>query len=165
MKFIRLSILLSIVSGSLAAQNIILTPDVFSSAGVVQTTSSFIVSSTLGDPFADFLSSENKILTVGFQQTNMTITSVPIDNLNSQLIVYPNPTSGLLFLTIISDSSCNRQLQLFDVLGKNLLTRNLPNLSQEIMVDVSNFSAGIYYIKVFDSNNSCEVLTTKILKK
>jgi hypothetical protein len=69
----------------------------------------------------------------------------------SNFVIYPNPTSNLLFLT---GNTAIESAEIFDTNGKKLITKMVKN-----SVDVSELSAGIYFIKL----NNTE--TFKFIKK
>ena len=63
--------------------------------------------------------------------------------------VYPNPTDG--DITIISSSNC-REIQIFDVLGRKLVDKEVQGFIQQ--VSIGSFSQGVYFLKLFtDSGN------------
>lgn len=73
-----------------------------------------------------------------------------------QVKVYPNPTTEQVFVEFVSSASQNSSINIIDVGGKTIQTRNLKGLGKQHEVfDVSNYSAGIYFIKTdFDKRVS-----------
>lgn len=73
-----------------------------------------------------------------------------------QVKVYPNPTTEQVFVEFVSSVSQNSSINIIDVGGKTIQTRNLKGLGKQHEVfDVSNYSAGIYFIKTnFDKRVS-----------
>jgi len=73
-----------------------------------------------------------------------------------QVKVYPNPTTEQVFVEFVSSVSQNSSINIIDVGGKTIQTRNLKGLGKQHEVfDVSNYSAGIYFIKTnFDKRIS-----------
>lgn len=87
-------------------------------------------------------------------------TGVSINNLNnfeSDIILYPNPTKDIV--KIINNGSQAYQLELFDLTGKIISKYILEN---EIVIDISSHSKGIYFIRFSNNDNN---FTTKIIKK
>lgn len=80
----------------------------------------------------------------GFDETKK------IDN---SLKVFPNPTSNLL--NIVSANININKILLLDVVGNELICNDFGILSnkKEIPIDVSNISKGVYYLKVYSTNN------------
>ncbi|GGD43049.1 hypothetical protein GCM10011514_03720 [Emticicia aquatilis] len=65
-----------------------------------------------------------------------------------QVKVYPNPTSEQVFVEFVSSTSQNSSINIIDVGGKIIQTRNIKGLGKQHEVfDVSSYSAGIYFIK------------------
>jgi hypothetical protein len=65
-------------------------------------------------------------------------------NLNRGLTIYPNPTSGILFLEFDRNDIIN--VRLFDVNGGIVLEKDSP--SQNDFLDLSHLPAGIYCIQI-----------------
>lgn len=74
--------------------------------------------------------------------------------LNSKIKIYPNPANNILNIESIQDID---NVQIFDVLGKKVLTSNKQQLN------ITNLRSGIYMIKISDINNQVE--TKKFIKK
>lgn len=62
-------------------------------------------------------------------------------------IVYPNPTTGKV--TISVENETIDQVELLDILGKKIMTKS-GNSSQ---IDLSTFSSGVYIFKIYSGNN------------
>jgi photosystem II stability/assembly factor-like uncharacterized protein len=64
--------------------------------------------------------------------------------------IYPNPTSN--HLTINNKQCTNQQIDIYDVLGKEILRE--PKCNNPITeIDVSRFVDGIYFVKIYSDNN------------
>ena len=57
--------------------------------------------------------------------------------------LYPNPTKGLIFLESL-DERANTNYQIVDIFGQELKTGDF----QDLMLDISNFKAGVYFLKM-----------------
>lgn len=66
--------------------------------------------------------------------------------------VYPNPTNSNVQVSLQNSTDAIQNITIYDVLGKSVKTIN-KLLSNEISVDVSNFSKGIYFIEITTNNN------------
>jgi len=70
-----------------------------------------------------------------------------IDNLDFfKVLLYPNPTNG--WITLVSTVPINR-VQLIDTYGKIGIDFNFSNKKQEIILDVSQQKAGIYFLTIY----------------
>jgi hypothetical protein len=72
--------------------------------------------------------------------------------------VYPNPTSGIV--TVIAKKSSMMNIELYDISGRRILTD--VTSGNKVEIDLSEFTNGIYYLKI-TSENSAEVF--KIVKE
>lgn len=83
----------------------------------------------------------------------------------SVLKVYPNPTNGLLNISVLTAK--NYSLQIFDVMGKSLYSNNLKcegGLNeQKTILDISNYISGFYIVKVQTEDG--KIISGKILKQ
>ncbi|WP_306349819.1 T9SS type A sorting domain-containing protein [Flavobacterium sp. '19STA2R22 D10 B1'] len=65
------------------------------------------------------------------------------ENIIEGLNFYPNPVSnGKIYIT--SKSAANKEIQIFDVLGKKILQTTINNKE----LNISNISPGVYIIKI-----------------
>lgn len=68
---------------------------------------------------------------------------------NSVVNVYPNPTTGLITL-VISDVTKATELEVFDAIGKKVLTQTISN--SQTLINMSELANGIYSYRVKNSN-------------
>ncbi|MDX2172113.1 MAG: glycosyl hydrolase family 18 protein [Bacteroidota bacterium] len=82
-------------------------------------------------------------LATGFHSSNL--------SLQSAIAVYPNPTSGKLFI----DSDKIQAIYMFDIYGKLIYTNNTINQAKtEIDFKMLNLSNGLYFIKIIGLENN-----------
>lgn len=81
--------------------------------------------------------------------------NVGLNNLtNSTISIYPNPSSGRIF---IKNANLNDAIQIVDIRGVLVYESTIENTNQ--LIDISFLSAGSYFIKVFsESGNSIQQL-------
>jgi spore coat protein CotH len=75
----------------------------------------------------------------------------------SQLVIYPNPTSD--FISISSDNQLSK-IEVLDLEGRIILS--IEKVDKVISVDLSQCSNGIYFLKIIENNKS---ISRKIIKK
>ena len=84
----------------------------------------------------------------------MTVTgTASLEDLNSiDLILFPNPASETIILTMNNVISESVKVEIYDVLGK--LSKKHTGLlnNNKISVDISDLSRGIYIAKVYSEN-------------
>jgi len=73
--------------------------------------------------------------------------------------VYPNPTSGELRIT--NYELRIKRVEVFDVLGRNILTSFVSLTSTETTINISHLQAGIYFIKIHTND---KIVVKKVLK-
>jgi hypothetical protein len=82
-----------------------------------------------------------------------------IESDNEQIKVYPNPTTGEL--SVFSYQFSVISVEVFDVSGKKLISFE-SLMSQEITINISHLTAGIYFVKVITEQGE---ITKKIVKQ
>lgn len=75
-------------------------------------------------------------------------------NLNSNLIVYPNPAVN--GKTTIANLEGNNTITVYNMLGSVISTQKTTN--SNVVIDLSSQATGNYFIKITDSNNATKAL-------
>ena len=70
--------------------------------------------------------------------------------------IYPNPANNY----VIVEGEDMRQVEIFDMMGRRLLSHNIENSS---MIDISGLTSGMYLLRTTDVNNNISM--QKIIKK
>ncbi|MBP7810499.1 MAG: T9SS type A sorting domain-containing protein, partial [Bacteroidia bacterium] len=63
--------------------------------------------------------------------------------------IYPNPTTGLITL-VISDVSATTELEVFDAVGKIVLSQTISD--SQTQINMSELASGIYSYRVKNAN-------------
>ncbi len=69
------------------------------------------------------------------------------------LIIYPNPTDGLLNLHI-SNAQPNSVVEIYSILGETMYSMNVMEQTNELTLDLSGMSAGTYFIRMDNGQKS-----------
>ena len=77
------------------------------------------------------------------------------------LIIYPNPSSGLV--SVMYSSRNANSIIISDNMGKTIFTQKLRSPQNEILLDISNYSSGLYRVSIL--NKPGEILMSKKLVK
>jgi len=87
-----------------------------------------------------------------------TVNIYDLESENSNLRVYPNPTSGLVTIELTNATSI--KVEVFSINGQSLVKTEGIN---SLQIDFANFANGSYIVKVLINNSS--VATMKVVKK
>lgn len=101
------------------------------------TTYYFWVRSDCGEDYSDWAGPESFTTDIASGVSTMSLDQIAT--------LYPNPTSGVLNIDI-SDNSAET-IAIFDLSGRELELIEL-NQTQDIQLDLSNYAAGVYIIKI-----------------
>lgn len=152
MKKVFFSLLILFGVGNSYSQT--LSPEVISSSGKSMTDGTTTIEWTLGESVTATLDNSQNMLSQGFHQTNILVTSIP-NTVVSGLSVFPNPTINIVNVQFSSDQK-NTIVELYSVEGK-LLEKHVVN-SRNLELNLSSYPAGSYFLRVNNSD------THKLLK-
>jgi len=128
----------------------------------VSATNQYIQSATLdGKPLdvpflqhADILGGKTLLLVMGPQPNktwglgNCGTTSVSTqEEIENRITIYPNPSSSMLNIQMAWPAQYDETVELFDAIGKKLMTHNLSRGESLIRFDISGLEAGLYFVK------------------
>lgn len=118
---------------------------------------------SVGQLFQNFKSSANFTISEGVHQPFeiSTLGASETDEINLEIMVYPNPTVADITLKTGNISLSNLTYQLLDQSGRILLRKEI--LSDQSMIKMSSLNSGVYILMV--SENSKVIKTFKIIKK
>ena len=139
----------AIVNAQSADQNVI------GSAGGYDTTSNVKVSWTVGEVVTETATDGNNTLTQGFHQTNLTITQIEEDLINTDnfsINIYPNPAVHSVSMEVTAESIKGLKYELNDNNGKLLLKGNFLNKTEKI--DFTIYQPSIYYIRIYNDKGT-----------
>ncbi|MEI6506843.1 MAG: T9SS type A sorting domain-containing protein [Bacteroidota bacterium] len=80
-----------------------------------------------------------------------------IKDIKSSLVLYPNPTSGELFINSVNDQVKN--ISVMNITGQ--VVAQYSDSSKVIKMDISNLNSGLYFVQVREND---QVSTMKLLK-
>jgi PKD repeat protein len=81
------------------------------------------------------------------------LTVNPVLHLEKPVLVYPNPTNGIVNLKYYK-SFANAELEVFDQAGKQALVLDLPlvNPGNPVSIDLTGFPKGVWYFKLITTD-------------
>ncbi len=139
----------TIVNAQTADQNVI------GSAGGYDTTNNIKVSWTVGEVVTETATNDNNTLTQGFQQTNLTITQIKENLINTEnfsINIYPNPAVHSVSMEVTAESVKGLKYELNDNKGKLLLKGKFSDKLEKI--DFTNYQPSIYYIRIYNDKGT-----------
>ena len=78
------------------------------------------------------------------------------------LVVYPNPSNGIVHLTINGQEGRRIELQVLNVIGSVIYHETMTDLNDRVtkVLDLSRFANGLYYVKLEGSgtNQMCKLV-------
>lgn len=154
-RVLALAVTLTGVSQAIRAQEAVLPGGNFHSNG----TSS--ISWSLGEAVIQTLRSADNIITQGFQQSRLTVTSVKeIPGLKMIISAFPNPTNSYINLKVDGEIE-NLTFAVYDISGRVVTQGKMESNPTQVSFDQQ--SAGVYFIRVLKDNH--EVRIFRIVKQ
>lgn len=145
-KKIKISIILLFAINICNGQYI--SSDVMASGGGMYKNNYASLSYTIGEPVIETYKVDGTALTQGFQQSGYYATSIKNETkINSNIGVFPNPTTGLVNVVASGNPETEYTCQLSDNIGRILIDK--VRFTNEAKFDLSNLSDGLYFVKVF----------------
>ena len=134
-----LPLILLLFSTSVYSQN---SEQFIGSSGGDYTNSQAQLSFTLGEVVVETISSSGNMLTQGFQQPNLILTTL-IDNSDFEgLNVYPNPFEDILYIEQRVQNEI--QISLIDIAGR--VVQKYEVSKKKSLLDFSNTTSGQYFL-------------------
>jgi hypothetical protein len=128
-----------------------LSPTLISSAGAYAAAGDITLSYSLGEIAVTTLTSDNLVLTQGFQQPQLTGTGMPDEmKLDWKVNAFPNPVQDRLNISIRLGKPVEMNLEIIDLTGKKILIKKLGRIPADFdhSIDFSGFVKGIYFLKI-----------------
>ena len=155
---IRLYIILGFfLSFGIYAQNeTINSPFLVASSGDTWTQENYILCFSLGELAIDTKIQQGIIFTQGFhQEENYQITALNENINNHKIIMYPNPTSGIL--NVRANEITHADIKIKDIRGSIIKLIPKTLLHYNYYIDLGNFSSGVYFLEVLFNSREKQV--------
>lgn len=111
--------------------------------------------------FYDFANpTDSTWVDVTFNITNPNSVSINEEEKETSLSLFPNPATTELNVKLNSNEK-NKRIEIIDLLGKQVYSRNITNESATFKVNTIDFKPGVYFVSVKADNKS--VKTEKII--
>lgn len=153
------------IVGSIKAQS--LEPQSLNSAGTKMTQSNGSLSFTVGELVVTTqMDSQGNSLGGGFT-TGATLTTVSVQEPDVRILnvnVFPNPTSGLVTVSIQQTNLSQLVLEIIDLNGKVLSSEKYNGINNSININTASWISGIYFLNLKTSQSQL-LGTYKIVKQ
>ncbi|MBJ05135.1 MAG: hypothetical protein CMP65_04470 [Flavobacteriales bacterium] len=137
-------------------------PFIIGSSGNTLNTNNYNLTFTIGELSIETIYQDEYIFTQGFNQDNYFLTlTEAIESNNTRVSIYPNPTQDILNIRFI-DLEGVSSILIRNLNGKLIYSKSNFSTSNELSLDISNFSHGIYFLEI--TTNSKDVIVYKIQK-
>ena len=159
MKFLTV-LSIAVLPMFVTAQSI--SPEVIASAGEHFDNGTTQLSWTLGEVVIDTYDNGTNILTQGFHQTQLTVTSVEENLAEIRLNMYPNPTSEVLNIDLGNNES-DIVIKVFDMSGKLIHSDKIEAYQTKYVVPMSLVATGNYLVQMQSVDGKMNA-THKVMK-
>ncbi|MDX9696726.1 MAG: T9SS type A sorting domain-containing protein, partial [Bacteroidales bacterium] len=92
----------------------------------------------------------------------MSVVSSVNDIMPGEVSVFPNPSQGIINIRF-EERKENIQINVYDVIGKSVFTKTLPQIENIEIIDLTNQPKGLYFVSIKSGDG--EVISKKILIK
>jgi len=135
------------------------TPSVVSSSGDSYSNGGVIMDYTLGEIVVETHINSTTILTQGFHQGILKV-STNVENIDIKTKIYPNPTTN--FIIIELEKNVNADILVYDINGKIVIKDRLNN-EQQKQLDFSFLNQGNYllHINIADKKSVYQINKSK----
>ncbi|MEP7268802.1 MAG: T9SS type A sorting domain-containing protein [Saprospiraceae bacterium] len=126
-------------------------PSVIGAAGGIHTNHSISLEWTLGETFVASNTINNKMYIEGYHQPFLAVKNIPAQNSLAdkyQVLISPNPTSGLLNVAIKTNETANLNIHLIDIAGRILMNEKVSGGSQDLQLQLLPFAEGLYLLSI-----------------
>jgi len=93
--------------------------------------------------------------------TGENISAVENIQKNKTFTIYPNPSSGIITVSNLQCFSCDCNISISNISGKEIYNNQFSINNNQLKIDISNFSKGIYFLTISNLNH---YETKKIIK-
>jgi len=94
-------------------------------------------------------------------KNNLSVTSGISNNLESKMMIYPNPANDVLNIRCANGTD-SYTLELLNVIGERILVQQINGMADQVILD--GISNGVYYVRVNDANGIIGVQKINIMK-
>lgn len=136
-------------------------PEVISSAGTSFNNGTSQLDWTLGEPATLTYTSGSDILTQGFHQPNLTVTSLDDQQTDYSINVFPNPVTDHVQIRFSGAGKETLTIELFAADGRLLESRK-NGTDPQIQLNMGSYKSGVYLLSI--KGEQSKIRTYRIVK-
>ena len=142
----------------------LLFPEVYSCFGGDTKNDFFEITWTAGEPLFETVSTEQNILTQGFNQTVRVVEEITaVEEYGPDLAVFPNPASMFLTIRFPVDMQPPFLVRLVSLEGRAWYLAEVHDIKETI--DVSGLPDGVYVLKITDGQSRFQKIFKVVIAK
>ncbi|WP_229755107.1 T9SS type A sorting domain-containing protein [Hymenobacter cavernae] len=102
------------------------------------------------------MATRSSLSAVMAQPATERVAPAPRGSDDKSMLVYPNPSTGIVHVAINGFEGRRLELQILNVIGSVIYRENLSELNDRYTktLDLTKFAGGLYYIKIASDNSS-----------
>jgi len=112
-------------------------------------------------PIASVFTNRGENVSPLIQVRSVKYLSVKDSEINNQIIIFPNPTSDLLYINYLVENHHTR-INISDIFGKSFFSLDLINGEHQHIIDVSNLPIGTYLVNISSNNRVVTKMFVKL---
>jgi hypothetical protein len=124
-------------------------PEVISTSGASMSNGTTTLDWTLGEPATATLDNSSNLLSQGFHQPSIVVTSIADAATLNEVMVFPNPTIDVVQIQFTTNQK-STLVELYSLEGKLLERQSVISLTVEM--NMSTYPAGTYFLRINNSD-------------
>jgi len=124
-----------------------------------------VIEFTLGETIINTFSNNRHVITQGFHQPDIKLSTATIAHKGNtfDVTVFPNPFQLEFIIALEGDEHPVRRIDLIDINGRVIYTERQSSIASNIKIDGSSYNPGIYFLQYRDASGYL-IYSEKILK-
>ena len=135
-------------------------PELVSSSGASFSSTTYQLDWSIGESITASYTGNNKTITQGLHQGNLTVTSAFDLAMDVEILVYPNPTTDLITMQLGVENTDELAYTVSDINGKHVLQGKIGNKTQ--MLNLGSVVSDFYFLSIKQENQI--IKSFKIIK-
>ena len=113
--------------------------------------------------YASYTTAPQAFVSESFESENITFGTENSEEIEEEILVYPNPTFGEVTITWNKANSNACLLNIYDSSGRIIKNMEIEAEQMEVQFNIAEYPPGLYIIALIDTSNKQNVHLTKLL--